>query len=714
MTDPKNLAKTPPISFVGRVVSFEYQDEQVNGEGWGWRYKVALMNDLTSSRVDTSDDNVKTALALIPNDAGSGAANCAKSLKIRQGDVVYGHKIGGGEPYTHIILGLFGRNKQTKNGEGRFDCESGYTERLPQADGEVSTSKETTGPAEQEPPVQLPKTKASQAGRAAAGGSAVGMKLTPANTCENTTLTNIEEALENLIKFIQEKQGKLSEYQDKIDEVAELIKASLSWLVGEIMKAITDFLVGDDNKPGIIPVALNALYTSVYAAIVSTAGPAAAHIAASKAIEAFVIPISALEAALICVANALLEGLVTLIRELLLSMLENIDRFVTCIVDQFVGSLLNSVVDRIADGLSGALGGLSSLLGGAIDIISVAKDAISFFNSLGGLLDCNQVNTKCDGTKEWIIGQGPKDAMDITQSFDNIFNVVNTAGALANDVINTIEGVPTSIQELTGGITDVVDIFNGDSLIEGRTGNFGNCLTTYPTSCGSAQIKIFGGGGTGGSAIPILGPTIERIINDTSIGQNVTKTANIIGAVVENAGSGYRFPPFVEITDECGIGYGAKARSTINNEGQITSIYMVSSGENYPINGETGYGVVDVVVVSSGIGYKTTDTAIDNFGNEYSLTIDTDSSTTGTGTGGTGTGGTGGTGTGGTDTLTTDTNITGRILSVSLINKVEVPDLVTIRINSETGLGAVLKPILGKIDGSTTQEEVIQVIDCIS
>ena len=77
----------------------------------------------------------------------------------------------------------------------------------------------------------------------------------------------------------------------------------------------------------IIPTALNALYTSVYTAIVSTAGPAAAHIAASKAIEAFVIPISALEAALICVANALLEGLVTLIRELLLSMLENIDRF---------------------------------------------------------------------------------------------------------------------------------------------------------------------------------------------------------------------------------------------------------------------------------------------------------------------------------------------------------------------------------------------------
>ena len=110
---------------------------------------------------------------------------------------------------------------------------------------------------------------------------------------------------------------------------------------------------------------------------------------------------------------------------------------------------------------------------------------------------------------------------------------------------------------------------------------------------------------------------------------------------------------------------------------------MVSSGENYPINGDSGYGVVDVVVVSSGIGYQVTDTGTDNFGNEYSLTIED-----------------------------------GRIISASIINKVEVPDLVSIRINSETGLGAVLKPILGKIadlsSREASQEEVIQVIDCIS
>ena len=675
MTDPKNLAKHSPIPFIGTVVAFEDQQEQISGDGWGWRYKVAMMNDYDDT-VDISKSEIIYAIGLCSNDAGAGGSNYAKSLKIRQYDVVYGHKISG----VNIILGLFGRNPQTQYGNGLFDCNSAYTKQVKEPDKTCLPAGETTGPGEQPTPV-------CKAGLESSGGSAVGMILTPANTCEDTTLTNIDETLRNLIKFIKETQGKLSEYQDKIDEAAETIKSSLNWLVGEIMREINEFFVGDPDdptKPGIIPTALNALYTTIYTSLVSTAGAAVANITATGALKPFVIPVSALEAALICVTNALLEGLVTLIKELLLSMLDNIENFVGCVVDQFIGSLLTSVVDRIADGLSGALGGLSGLLGGVIDIVTVAQNVISKFNSLDDLLDCNQINRKCDGTKEWIIGAGPKDAMDINQSFDNIFDFVNDTSAIINDAINAGEGIVDSAESvynsIDDGIKDTVSIFSSSTIAQGDfTNTIKKCIPVYPSSCGSAQIKIFGGGGIGGSAIPILGPTVERIINDTSIGQNVNRTANIIGAVLENAGSGYRFPPFVEITDECGIGYGARARSTINNEGQITSIYLVSSGENYPVNGEIGYGVVDVVVVSPGLEYQEGDKVRDNFGNEYSPTIED-----------------------------------GRIISVSPINNVEVPDLVSIRIDSETGLGAVLKPILGKIDGSTPQEEVIQVIDCIS
>jgi len=667
--------------WIGQIPPIEAMSEQFEGDGWGNRFKVRILGYHPLDEAELSNQDLPWALVMLGVSDGTGSGNFSTSNKIRPGDVVFGFFLDGDNAQQPVIMGLLGNtDAYNKNGNYKFPFVpfTGYTNNVPKPDRDSSTANEANEAKStaQQGPVNLPKTQAQKIGRASAGGSSAGMKVSPANTCENTTLTTIENELQNLIKKIQEKQAKISELKQDIDEVAEVIKGAISWLVGEIFKEINAFLVGDYTKnpprPGIIPNALNALYTSVYTATLPAAGPAAANIAATKALQTMVVPVSTVEAALICVQNALVEGLVGLIKELLFSMLENIERFVTCIVDQFVGSLLNNIVDKIADGLKGVLDGISGLLGGAIDIISVAQNAISFYNSLGDLLDCNQINTKCDGTKEWIVGAGPKDIMDINGSFDNIFEIVNTAGGLINQAIDAGQGIVGTVE----GVKSTLPIFNGDSLQENLTGAFNNCLTTYPSSCGSAKINIFGGGGIGGSAIPIFGPTIERVINDTSIGKNVNKTASVIGAIVTNVGSGYRFPPFVEIVDECGIGYGARARCKINDNGEIESIYIVSSGENYPVGDQDIYGVTDVTVVATGIGYENGDTATDNFGNEYSLTIDD-----------------------------------GRIISAVPINITEAQDLVTITVDSENGLGAVLKPILGPIP---PQKEVIQVIDCVS
>ena len=673
--------------WVGQIPPMESMSEQFEGQGWGNRFKVRILGYHTLDENELPNEDLPWAIVMLGTTDGTGSANFAKSTKIRPGDVVFGFFIDGDNAQNPVIMGLLGNTDQYAKGNYKtpFSPFTGYTTNIPKPDKEVSTANEANeakGNA-QEAPVQLPVQKAQEVKRAAAGGGAIGQKLHFANTCENTTITGIEDTLENLIKWLQERQGKISDFQEKIDETAELIKSSMNWLVGEIIKNINHFFVGDPDdptKPGIIPTALNALYTTVYTATIAL-GPAAAHQAGSQAIAAFAVPISALEAAIICVTNALLEGLITLIKELLLSMVDNIENFVSCVVDQFIGSLLTSIVDRIAGGLSDALGALSGLLGGVIDIVSVAQNAISLFNSLDSLLDCNQVNTKCDGTKEWIIGAGPKDAMDIDQSFDNIFNFVNDTAALVNDGINAgkgvIDGATGAFDSIDEGIKGTVDIFNSSAIAQGDfVGGVKRCLPVYPTSCGSAKIKIFGGGGTGGAAVPIFGPSVARALNETSIGQNVNQTASIIGATLENAGSGYRFPPFVEITDECGIGYGARARTTINDKGEIDSIYIVSSGENYPTDDQDPIGVTGVTVVATGIGYDESDTATDNFGNEYSLIIDD-----------------------------------GRIISASPINTIEIPDLVTIKVNSETGLGAVLKPVLGAVP---PQEGFIQSIDCIS
>ena len=680
------------IWWIGQIAPFDESVKlQFTEEAWGNRFKVRIMGYHPYSTTELSNDDLPWALVMQGVSDGSGRANFSKSNKIRPGDVVIGFFLDGNDAQQPVIIGVLGNSDQKALPGFKFPFNSftGYSEEIRKPDRSVSTANEASdaNSTSQQGPVQDTRENATRRGRASAAGASIGLKVVAANTCENTTTSTIESELENLIKKIKDKQAKISELQKDINEAAEVIKSAMSWLVGEIFKEINEFLVGDYTKsppkPGVIPNALNALYTSVYTATLPAGGPAAANIAGTQALEKMVVPVSALEAALICVQNAILEGLVALIRDLLLSMLDNIEKFATCIVDQFVGSLLNSVVDQIANGLNSALDGVSGLLGGVIDIVSIAQNAIEFYNSLDDLFDCNQINTKCDGTKEWNIGAGPKDIMDIEGSFDNIFNVFNNAAGLANQAINTARDIQGNVEQTIGGVTDtiegvksVVPIFNGDSLQEGLQSAFNSCLTTYPSSCGSAKINIFGGGGIGGSAIPIFGPTIERVINDTSIGKNVNKTSSIIGAVIENAGSGYRFPPFVEIVDDCGIGYGAIARSTINDNGEIESIYIVSSGENYPVGEQDIYGVTDTTVIATGIGYEQGDTAEDNLGNQYNLTIDD-----------------------------------GRIISATPINIVEARDIVTIRVNSDTGLGAVIKPILGPIP---PQEEVIQVIDCIT
>ena len=120
-----NLSKETPIPFIGTIVEFDDQKEQVTGQGWGWRYKVAIMNDYSSSKVDIDNSNIDYALAMLPSTAGSGGANRSQSVRIAQGDVVYGHKIGGKRGIS-IILGIFGRTEIIKYGNGRFDAKSGF------------------------------------------------------------------------------------------------------------------------------------------------------------------------------------------------------------------------------------------------------------------------------------------------------------------------------------------------------------------------------------------------------------------------------------------------------------------------------------------------------------------------------------------------------------------------------------------------------------
>lgn len=241
---------------------------------------------------------------------------------------------------------------------------------------------------------------------------------------------------------------------------------------------------------------------------------------------------------------------------------------------------------------------------------------------------------------------------------------------------------PSTFDQLVGSY----DIFSSRTKNPNSTSPVGKCYTGDLLVCNPPEVRIFGGGGKGATGKALLG--------------NVKQdgTASIIGVQLENSGEEYRYPAFIEFFDNCGQGYGAVARTTVKN-GKISSIYMISIGENYPFTQGGNYGVDSVVIDDPGDNYSQDITVTDNFDSTYQTTV-----------------------------------IGGIITQVIPINSKVINDLPQFKITSTTGSGAVLRPILREIDDAIggdgivgpgeigigtgsirigQQREVKQVIDCI-
>ena len=75
------FGKDPLKFWLGKVVGFHAQAEQVSGQGWGWRFKVRIMGDY-SEQDGIDDQNVVSAMFLIPTTAGSGGRYMMQTPRI--------------------------------------------------------------------------------------------------------------------------------------------------------------------------------------------------------------------------------------------------------------------------------------------------------------------------------------------------------------------------------------------------------------------------------------------------------------------------------------------------------------------------------------------------------------------------------------------------------------------------------------------------------
>jgi len=759
--------------WIGQIPQESAHGGQINGAGWGNRFKVRIMGYHPYDLTELPDEDLPWAQCLLPTTSGTGAGNNSTSIKISPGDVVFGFFLDTDNAQTPVIMGCFGRTSQvlTSDTPGPFQPFTGYTGKVKKPNGTLKPDQTNEQNAEsQKSPRHVSPVQAKNiADDEISYFSAIGDKIQLANTVSNTTVNKISTEVNNLLNKIKA-PAIFTNIKNEINRVTDKIQAITNGLVGNMVNKLFKKLAPLLNQ------GLKLLYQKVYGLVfAATRNPGIAHAAGVAAQTVMVPPVKVLQEAIPCVSGAIISGLGSVVKELLNSMLDNVQNFVSCAADQFTGALVNDIIGKITSGLSSAIGGVQKILqffpSFSVDnFIRTSSDAIK---GLVGLFDCNQSKGKANGiVDQWVIGQGPANvpAPDFAKILENA-NIAKAVGQTPNDEkISSIDQivvdnflssviVPSAVSSTTNTITlpNLTGIATGGFIISGtgemmqinsfnsntnevsvtrsysgiatnyvsgssfsitntipqeslkksvapstfnqkygvfdifssvtKNSSTTGCYTGKPTSCNSPLCTIFGGGGAGATAIPLLGAIVGS-------------TGSIIGAKVTNGGSGYRFPPFVEIIDNCNQGYGAVARATINDAGEVDSIYIVSEGENYPIDTLQNYVVTNVIIENPGENYTSNDTVTDNFGNNYPIQVSDGFIVK-------------------IDPSIPSIPSTPNTLGLNIINQINtfiVNDLPVLTVNSKTGSGAILRPILdiSNITPAEFQGEVKQSIDCVT
>lgn len=658
------IGQIPPTTQKKNGKEVDIWKGQVNGSGWGNRYKVRILGYHPYSEAELSNEDLPWAGVLLPVTAGSGAANIAESSKVRPGDVVIGFFLDGDNGQLPMIMGTFGRTSQVLSKEyvGPFIPFTGYNDNIKKPTGSIVPNEQNQQNAlvqpspravsqEQIDRLNQENSSNNRPENERTQSAAIGQTETFADTCDDNFLDQVTGILENLLAVIGEATDFLGDVQSTVRKIQNLTNN----VVGQLFNSLYNELI-----PLLIK-GLELLYDTVSAQY--------GHLAGVAAQKAMVIPVKELQDAMTCVASKIVEGLGNTIKDLVEKTIIEVVNFGVCAAEQFVSSLLNGIIDDIVSGLDSVLGGIDKILDPAFKVADFLRSSVNTIKSIGGLFDCGQNNSKCKKlVKKWTIGYGPEGSFDLEKSYENVLNNMNISAKIA-------------------GITTLTSPYTKPDC-------------NVPTYCGSPTISFFGGDGFSAAGKAILGDFVNNVPEIGDVTSSITQTASIIGVEIKDPGYGYyNAPPLVSFSDPCNYGYGAIGRAIVDYNkkskkyGQVVGVYMVSVGENYPVGNVdqsissdiaidnptiVPYGVTQVIVLSQGSKYSTKDTATDNLGNTYKLTVDN-----------------------------------GRIISAEPINIIKTTTLPEIVIDTDTGTGAILKPIIGRLP-TVPQGQIEQVIDCIT
>ena len=641
-------------------------------QAWGNRVKVRIMGYHPQNTSELADEDLPWATVILPTNNGTGNAGFKKPIRVNPGDIVIGFFLDGDNAQQPVIFGAIANSRYVvkKNPPSPFTPFSGYT---PETEpGNKTIVKNETGDDSQDaesPIVNLDKEKIDKLKETTgkdyrSTSNVVGSCVAFAGTDAQTEIkTNVQNA-------VKEAQGATASQRNQlISNVSKKISGVSNSFTGDLTVSSAKTLSGVLNG------GLNTLYTDVFAkTLAATQNTAIAKKAGTAAQAAMLGPVANLQKKLPCVIESVGNSMLPDITSLLTSLLDNVVNFTPCIADQFSGAIFNKVISGIGDALGPELGGVGKILGG-FDMISDLRGKAEGLLGIQEAIKCVAPGTANVKSSIWCLGKGPMNMPGVTG--EAIMSIANAAQSLQEAA-----GAPGGI---AAGLLGQFDFLNPNVSTEGFSSALGECYTGPPLNCKGMQVKIFGSDGEGSIAEPIVGALVGDAL--------AQQTGSLIGIKLTNPGQGYTVPPLVEITDNCNQGYGANARAVIDYDQksptyqQVTDIYIVTPGENYPVidenTGDKEYTIDHVAVISPGEGYTQEDIIEDNVGNVYDKILDN----------------------------------SGKILNVippnpTNVNVIPVTDIPLLTIQSSTGFGAIIKPQIAP--RPSYQGEIKQVIDCIT
>ena len=508
--------------------------------------------------------------------------------------------------------------------------------------------------------------------------STTGNLVVAADPTNDRFVERTDAAMKNFFKTASKVDSFNLDYNTELRKLSMMISDFSQPFIGKISESVQEGLVG------FLKDSMSSQATQIFTQYAAAQLP---YSLALKAVTSFqtsmISPATKMFKGLECLSSKVHQAMGSVIDDLLAAMVKNMLNAPICATQQFIGALVNKIANAITNVVAPLLAPLQKILspiGAIFDIKNKVMAGVDFMKKVGNLFKCELPKAQTSSFKYSIDGLLKK---DLTDSHDSLLNGSMNAAATTNSFLDGAADGLSNFEKTYGKWSifgSQVDDGEHDSVF---TGN--NCYTGNKFACGPTHVDFFGGdGGSGAKGSVILGNFLTKF-DDGDIYGSFKKTAHIMGVNITDPGSGYTSPPLVSFGDNCDQGYGGYGTANIDTNpdsdtfGQVTSVTITSPGENYPVDsGLTVDGkfpeayVDDLIIEDPGSNYREGDFISD----DIRPVIDDN----------------------------------GRVTAIEIIEQIPYNALPDMTIRSETGYGAVIRPIMSiiKTDIDPVTEEIVE------